>query len=705
MQTSLPFTVIAVAAAFVAVAAGGWAALAADERRAARVVGAAVTRETGVPLTVGAASLTGGRVILRDLRLSPETRASFEVRARTLEVATDDVAVRHRLAATHVALASGRDAASSASALRIRRLAVDPAAPAAPMDEVRLRLRTLMEGPGALRLRLSGGELRHRGVTYAFDVTGEKRGGNVTIALTVRDARQPTGIELAARATPAAGDAVDITIDAAGRGDQVAALFPAWLAVQAPLTSRTVVTLRRGDAVVAGRLTVGAAASPAAFDYAGRYDAQAGRVQATAASAGGDGRLDARLSYAVGTGAFEGEINVARFDASALSAQLGVVAPPGGLRAAALSATLTGALGDAVASAAADVRAREVTAFGVGPVDGALTARARVTRGTDGLELAALERSTLTFSRDGGPVAVVVAASPPGRAWPVTVDGRVDDFARVAPLLGADAVLAGTARLVGEVRRAESVGFIGRLDARLDRARVTLRGPVEIVNARAAVPVTWSAPAPDEPGSFFVEQARIFRLAVERVLGTPRFVDGLLAVPDIAYTHYGGHGGGWLEAAVDGRPLPVRTRVDAEHIDLDALVRELGSAMGRVTGRVSYFVSAQASPAEGLVAVARMQSEGDGGEISIDALQRLLESPAVEVESTGLLRRTLENLRVFEYQTLTGELRYAEEAGYIDLSLRGKKRFGIFPAPVEAINIRHMPLAVLERAFGGGTTP
>ncbi|HEY3065974.1 MAG TPA: hypothetical protein VGL09_09300 [Methylomirabilota bacterium] len=715
MLTFPPLTAVALAAAIVT--AAGWTSLlASQERRAGRAIGVILARETGLPVTVGSARVMGDRVMLRDVHLPPGPHGPFELRAEALELRSDPAEPGPtggpRDVPGDIGVAGFLDRAPRnlriAAAPPIVRVAAEPGADAAAkntIDAMRVRLRALLDSPAGLRVRLSGGQLRHRGTTYAFEVNGEKRAGDVTLALGFQDRSQPEGVRLSAHAIPAGADGVDIAIDLTARGEQVAALMPVALDARAPLATRATVALRRGgDAAASGRLTVGTGESAAAVDYAARHDARTGRVDATAASAGGDGAFDGRLRYTVGDGAFDGVVNVTRFDASALWTRLGLAAPPGALRAGAVAATFAGVLAEAAVTIATDVRARQLSAFGVGPLDGALIARGRATRGAD-LDLAALEPSTLTLSRDGQPVAVVTAASAAGQAWPVTVDGRIDDFARIAPLFGADTKLAGSARLVGELRRTGSVGFSGRVDARLDRATLTFPGPMEITNARATVPVVWRTSTPEGAGSLFVERANVFRLAVDRVLGTPRLVDGLLAVPDLAYTHYAGRGGGWLEAAIDGRALPLRARVEGEHVDLDAVVRELASAVGRVTGRVGYFVSAQASVAEGLVAVARLHSEDDGGEIAIDALQRLLESPAVEVESTGILRRTLENLRVFEYQTLEGELRYAEGAGYIDLSLRGKKRLGIFPAPVEAINIRNMPLSVLERALGGGATP
>jgi len=36
----------------------------------------------------------------------------------------------------------------------------------------------------------------------------------------------------------------------------------------------------------------------------------------------------------------------------------------------------------------------------------------------------------------------------------------------------------------------------------------------------------------------------------------------------------------------------------------------------------------------------------------------------------------------------------------VSLSLEGKKRFGIFPGPVQAINFQNVPLSLLVRTFG-----
>jgi hypothetical protein len=118
---------------------------------------------------------------------------------------------------------------------------------------------------------------------------------------------------------------------------------------------------------------------------------------------------------------------------------------------------------------------------------------------------------------------------------------------------------------------------------------------------------------------------------------------------------------------------------------------------------VRYLATAQYTAKDGLVAAVRVESEEGGGEVSIDAIQRLLDSAAVQAETTGVLRQTLQNLKTFPYETLEADLRLSHGVGLVDVSLRGKKRLGIFPAPVEAINLRNVPLALLARTLSRET--
>ena len=227
---------------------------------------------------------------------------------------------------------------------------------------------------------------------------------------------------------------------------------------------------------------------------------------------------------------------------------------------------------------------------------------------------------------------------------------------------------------------------------------------VSAVARATSVTVPEIAGGPPDAAGLDALRVAGYGLALGQATSTARIADGRLLLPDISYTQYGGQGRGWLEAALDGRPAPFRTRLEGQGVDLARFVRESGSNVAHLAGKVRYLASVQYTTPDGLVALVRTDSE-DGGEVGIDAIERLLESAAVQAESSGVLRLTLENLRVFQYESLEGELRLSRGDGRVDLTLRGKKRLGIFPAPVEAINVRNVPLAVLARTFTRGTTP
>jgi hypothetical protein len=108
---------------------------------------------------------------------------------------------------------------------------------------------------------------------------------------------------------------------------------------------------------------------------------------------------------------------------------------------------------------------------------------------------------------------------------------------------------------------------------------------------------------------------------------------------------------------------------------------------------------------DGLFMAGRIEGEPDGGEIGVDAIERLLASSTMDADGSGLVRRTLEHLRSFRYDSLAADVRLTGATGHVDVALKGRKRLGIFPGPVDAINLHHVPLDVLARAFAKGQPP
>lgn len=602
------------------------------------------------------------------------------------------------------------------------------------IDGLRARVLALLDWPAAFTVRLLDGEVEAVGIAYRFDLTAEKpRGRELSLTLRFQEAAggrpgQPSdAVTLGARARRAAASAVELVVDAAGPPSALGRWWPAWLPRPAALAARGTVTVAAGGQMAGrGRITVGDATSPATIDLASSYDPGAGRLTvgrydlawdpgvrlegeagldatglatATARGSALGGTLTGRLAFRRADGAFESDLSLAPVDAAAAAARLGIAALPLAASAATLHARLAGTV-DGPLTAGVELGGLRVGGLAV-PVEALLDASARLA----GTTLAGLERASLTIAHAGHPVAIVSAASRDGGLWPITIDAHAADLSRAGPLLPDHAELTGAARLSGSVAAATPLVFEGQLQADVPRATVQAGLPVTMTAARTRLPIAWGPAGRPTPGTLSVSRLSAAGLSVESIRGSPRLAGPRLTVPDLAYRHYGGHGGGWLEIALDRPEALVRARVAGEGVDLAEVVRASGTSMGEITGKVNYVIGLEYSAAHGLVAGGRVDSGEEGGEISIAALQRLIEASAVQNEATGLLRRTLQNLRVFRYASLDGELRWSQGDGRLDLTIRGKKRFWIFPAPVEAINIKNMPLSVLTRGLPRGTTP
>jgi hypothetical protein len=525
-------------------------------------------------------------------------------------------------------------------------------------------------------------------------------------------------------------------VDLTATPRRLAALWPSGVPAPATLALKGDVTLARGGPSLAdGRLSVGETASPSIVDFTARYDAATaalavpryvlqsapgvrleGDGELRAAWGGAHARIAARGSLdgsrvegsatweLGGNRRFAGELTMAEVDGSRMARRAGLEAPMA-VKAQALRGRFSGEAGGRQPRAGLEVTLGRVTAAELPGLltDATLAAELRFAVGEP--RLTRVEASTLTLARGEQTLGVVTAASRPGGLWPIAIAARVDDLAALGPVLPRAPTLAGSARLTGELSGLQAPAFRGVLDADIASARVALGAPAAVSGARAAIPVVWGLAPAGRPGSVSAVRLTAWGLALEHLTSTAWLTDGQLLLPDIRYVHYGGEGGGWLEARLDDRPALLRVHLEGKDVDLQRLSQETGAAVARITGAARYVANAQYTRADGFVAGARLDSERDGGEVSLDAIQRLLDSAAVQSDRNAVLQQTLQNLRTFRYESLESELRYSGGAGRLDVSLRGKKRLGVFPAPVEAINIRNVPLAVLARAFTKEKTP
>lgn len=645
--------------------AAGWV-VASDERRLGRVAGAVLASRAGVPVTVARARIAGHRLVLDGVRVGT-VGSPLAVAIDRLELES----VRSGSLARGVPVVTA--VATGAGTLR-RAAATEPAA----LDTLREHVLALLRLDGALRLRLTGAELRGRDAVYRVDLTGEKTAkGTVTVAMALARAGQPPALRIDARATASGGGDVDLRVDVAGEPSRLGAAWPPALPAPRSLATRAEVRLGAGGvAAGTGRLTLGAA-DPAVVDFTARYDGSA----------------------------FGGEVTADAVSAATLWGRLDMGAPPVDVAARSVRVRITGSSDARMLSAAfaATLDGIEAPVLGPARLDGTLDGAVHVRRGQAGLSAGPVERAVLTLTHGGVRVATVTARSRGPGPWPLDVETQVPDAAAVAPLFPQVVALVGSGRLAGQASGADgALRFQGVLDADVASAEVRLGASAVVTALRAAgVPVHWNAGGADEAGSLSVARLETRGLVVDDVTSSATLIDGLLRLPDLQYRHYGGRGHGWVELALAGHDTPVRARLEGSGLDLAAVVRGTGSTVAQVTGRVGYTGSLQQRQGRGVDAVVQLRSE-QGGEIGIEAIEELLTSGAVEVESTGLLRQTLENLRVFEYDSLDGELRAADGRGTVDLSITGRRRLGLFPGPVQAINFRNVPLDVLVSALDRG---
>lgn len=709
--------VLALVVVGAALAGAAWYLLG-EARRTGRLVAAVLSARTGLPITVARASVQGSRLRLIDVRLAV---VPLEVRVAEMEVTGGVlplVAPAGRPLSVVVVSAS----------VRVGGGAGGPPSGVA-FESLRASLRALLDWPGTLNLRVEEGELQAGETVHRFQLQGGKGSDGMTFTLALGPSSNSPAMSVNLRATALEGDAVGATIDVAGEPARLGALWPARAPAPPHLAVRGEVHLARGgDLTVRGRATVGdAQSSPAVVDFASSYDAAhhrfvvsrytldwgpdlhlAGEADVTAAREGvafqvtGRGAVDGspvngRGVYQLETGAFQVEVNLASVDGGRMGRRLGLAPLPAAVTARRLVARISGAAVGA-RPATVTVRADAVTtpAAPALAVDAVLDARLRLA----GTRPVAVEKATLTVTRADGPLALARLSSRGATLWPLAIEARVDDLGRLGSVFPGVPTLSGWARIVGEARGGERFAFHGTIEVQLPRAEVMADGPVALTDVRALLPVAWGDGEGTGPGSVTAARVAGWGVALTDFTSTARLQGPRLFLPDIHYAQYGGRGSGWLEAFVDGRPMPLRARLEGEKVDLAEFVREAGWQVARITGRVRYVAAAQYERPGGFSAAAHLNSEGEGGEVSIDVIERLLASGAVEAETTGVLRQALENLRVFQYEAMEGDLRARGAAGYLDLTLRGRKRLGIFPAPVEAINFRNVPLHVLARTLG-----
>jgi hypothetical protein len=183
---------------------------------------------------------------------------------------------------------------------------------------------------------------------------------------------------------------------------------------------------------------------------------------------------------------------------------------------------------------------------------------------------------------------------------------------------------------------------------------------------------------------------------VVRDVTTPvRVWKGRLLLNDLAYALYSGTGKGWSEVDLEPEGLRVRGEVSGAGVRIEEFMSAYGIRGGTMTGLLGYELDYDYRA--GQLGVKGRFDVPEGGTVNIEILDRLL--AYAEADPTGIVRGTLTNLRVFDYKRAEALVRSAGGGIRVSVTLRGRERLLIFPAPVPEINIRNLPLSFLSRQF------
>ncbi|MBI4587467.1 MAG: hypothetical protein HY725_01395, partial [Candidatus Rokubacteria bacterium] len=320
------------------------------------------------------------------------------------------------------------------------------------------------------------------------------------------------------------------------------------------------------------------------------------------------------------------------------------------------------------------------------------------------ISLGGLDRGELALASSTADIGLVTALTQPrpardAGAWPLHMEARIPDLSRLPPIEGLPFALSGEARVRGSFDWTDSSPrFAGHLTAHVTRGEVNVGGPLVISDLRASLPLAFGRGEEASAGSVAAESLSAFGFVLRRPGSPARMRGSVLSLPEITYAHYGGSGRGYARLDLSGAAVPLSMRLEGEGVNLATLTTEYGLTVGRITGKVSYLLVLQHSRAGGLVVGGHVVSDPPGGEVNIEALNKLLSY--AEADPTGILKRTLESLSVFSYESLTGDIRVGPQGGRVSLFLEGKKRLGLFPGRVQGINFRNIPLSLLVKTFG-----
>ncbi|MFQ5946759.1 MAG: hypothetical protein ACE5NC_11005, partial [Anaerolineae bacterium] len=282
----------------------------------------------------------------------------------------------------------------------------------------------------------------------------------------------------------------------------------------------------------------------------------------------------------------------------------------------------------------------------------------------------------------------------------LTLEVSLPDLAGLPQLIpGIIYALTGSAELDGRLgwSPAGAVRFQGEVSLRVPQATFP-ELDATLTNLTGAFPLWHGITGAIPWGSIAAQSLTAYGVAFHDFSARAQIQTGFLNLLDAAYAHYGGSGNGWIQADFTDPALPIRTRFEATGVDLGRFVAEYGTQTAKISGQARYVVGLIHTRPFGLELGGELHVGPPGGVLSIDVLRGLL--AGAPVGPLGMVRDTLEKLSEFRYRSLSAQLHMDQQETRVSLSLRGRKRFGIFPPRIKAINIENLPLSRVARILG-----
>src|SRR5262245_4235383 len=330
-------------------AAAAWYVLS-EARRTGLVVGQLLSSRLGVAVSVDSAVVTGSRVRLRGVTVSPEAGAPAVVQADRVDVEGGMLAL---------VAPSGHRLSIEAVGPSVTLPELAPLGGGAAFEAVPRVLQAILDWPGDLRILIQNANVQAGRQAYRVSTTADKTGSVATAVVQLGPAEKSEALTADLRSEAVGPGAMRLHARLRGDPSRLPGLWPAALTTPVMLTAQVDSRFAAGEPVTAaGQASIGATGmAPVAIDFTVSYDPRQGRLTISRYQAvrtpdvrlQGDGnvapsgagmrvalatrgavegsRLNGHGAWETGTGRFEGKVTFTSLDIDRIARRLGGSAP------------------------------------------------------------------------------------------------------------------------------------------------------------------------------------------------------------------------------------------------------------------------------------------------------------------------------------------------------------------------------------------